>query len=87
MRADGEIGKKFFLVKISTYTVLPLTNLFFIATGFQNSMACTASVIGYNQELIMRDEKRVSNALCTPCNMYSESNMTSRLAHVIKPRR
>ena len=34
----------------------------------------------------MREEKRVSNALYTLCNMSSESNVTSCLAHVTKPR-
>ena len=36
----------------------------------------------------MQEEKRVPNVLCIPCNnMYSENNVTSRLAHVTKPRR
>ena len=40
----------------------------------------------YYQEFIMWEGRRVSNALYTLYNMSSESNMTSRLAHVTKPR-
>ena len=34
----------------------------------------------------MREGKRVSNTLYTLYNKSSESNVTSRLAHVTKPR-
>ena len=39
----------------------------------------------YKQEFITCDGKRVSNSLYTLCNKSSESNVTSRLAHVTKP--
>ena len=38
------------------------------------------------QKFIMRKGKRVSNALYTLCNKSLESNVTSRLVHVTKPR-